>query len=209
MDRSLKLGRADRSTSRWTIIPLLALPLYFSILFPDAARAQTRDRDTTAPTDHLCQEEKIPLKLKAGISLARLEVNGKPMTFIVDSAGTSVINSDHVTLRVVRQLRTAPVTLSQNAPLDSWDVVQIESLRLGAEEIRDLKILSRSLPQLEKQLGSEVDGILGADLLTRWDAVALDYRHGAMRLGRTSCAVQPQDSFLPPPPRMSGLTRRP
>jgi hypothetical protein len=87
------------------------------------------------------------------------------MTFIVDSAGTSVVNSDHVTLRVVRQLRTAPVTLSQDSPLESWDVVEIESLRLGAEEIRDLKMLSRSLPQLEKQLGSEVDGILGADLL--------------------------------------------
>jgi len=171
------------------------------------AHAQTRERSAaTRSVEEICQEERVPLTVKAGISLARLEVNGKPMTFIVDSAGTSLINSDHTALRVVRQLRTAPVTLSQNTSLESWDVVQIESLRIGTEELRDLKMLSRSLPQLEKQLGSEVDGILGADLLTHWDAVALDYKHRSMRLGRTSCGT-PHEEPLPPPPRTSRFTR--
>jgi hypothetical protein len=208
MNRSLILSRTDRKPSRWAaVVPALSLGLCsLMLLFPAASRAQNREREVPARAEQLCQEEKIPFTVKAGMSLARVEVNGKPAFFIIDSAGTSVVNSDHLSLRVVRQLRAGLVTLAQNPPPDSWDVVQIASLRLGAEEIRNLKVFSRSLPQLDKQLGRKVDGILGADVLTHWDAVALDYRHGTLHLGRASC-VETHEEPLPPPPLPLGFRR--
>lgn len=139
--------------------------------------------------------------------MAQILVNGKPMTFIVDSAGMSMINADRVTLRVVKQLRTGPVTVSAAEALESWNVVEVASLRLGNEELRDVRILSRGLPQLEKQLGSEVDGILGADLLTRWDAVSLNYKHGSMMLGRANCGDTHEEA-VQPLPKTFEFTRR-
>jgi hypothetical protein len=207
MNRSLMLDLADRKSSRWAVVvPALSLGLCSLMLFPTVARAQNREREVPARAEQLCQEEKIPFTVKAGMSLARVEVNGKPAFFIIDSAGTSVINSDHLALRVVRQMRSGLVTLAQDPLVDSWDVVQIASLRLGAEELHDFKMLSHRLPQLDKQLGREVDGILGADFLTRWDAVAFDYRHGTLRLGRAACMVIREDP-LPPPPQPLGLRR--
>jgi hypothetical protein len=69
---------------------------------------------------------------------------------------------------------------------------------IGLKHASDLnatgnRILSRSLPHLEKQLLREVDGILGADLLTHRDAVALDHKHREMRLGRTSCLTSDEE----------------
>ena len=57
------------------------------------------------------------------------------------------------------------------------------SLKLGKMEIRNLDVLSRSLVAIEDELKTEVDGILGADLLKAWDSVQLDYRGKVLILG--------------------------
>jgi hypothetical protein len=148
----------------------------------------------------------IPLTMRGGIALARLTINQKPMTFIVDSAGTTMVNADRVALPVVQELRAAPVTISSGDTLESWRVVNISSLGLGKREIHDLKVLSRSLPQLEAKLKIEVDGILGADMLMWWDSVVLDYRHNALVLESSRCAQNRNDLRLIAPD--VGLKRR-
>jgi hypothetical protein len=134
-----------------------------------------------------CTPGSIPLTMRDGIALARLTINHKPMTFIVDSAGTTMVNSDRVTLPVVRELRAAPVTISASESPESWRVVSISSLGLGKKQIHDLNVLSRSLPQLEAKLKVEIDGILGADMLMWWDFVALDYQHKVLVLESSAC----------------------
>jgi len=176
------------------------------LLIGSVAHAQSREHTLTIREGDGCHEERVPMAVRGAISLVNLELNGKPVSFIVDSAGTTMINSDRVTLRAVEQLNLGSITVDKTAPLAPWDVVKIASLKLGKVEFRDIRVLSRSLPHLEKQLGSEVDGILGADLLTRWDAVALDYRHGTLRLGRTSC-TETHEEPLPPPPQTLGFRR--
>jgi hypothetical protein len=153
-----------------------------------AVIGQTREESGVRPAKNAsCGEERIPLIIRGAIALVEIDVNGKKATFIVDSAGTTMINSDRMRLDVVEQLHLGPVTVAETAPLEAWNVVELKSMKFGKEELRDVRILSRSMPHLEKQLLGEVDGILGADLLTHWDAVALDYKHREMRLGRTSC----------------------
>jgi hypothetical protein len=148
----------------------------------------------------------IPLTMRGGIALARLTINQKAMKFIVDSAGTTMVNADRVALPVVQELRAAPVTISSGDTLESWRVVNISSLGLGKREIHDLKVLSRSLPQLEAKLKIEVDGILGADMLMWWDSVVLDYRHNALVLESSRCAQNRNDLRLIAPD--VGLKRR-
>ena len=173
-----------------------------------AARAQSREANRLRESkNEVCREEKLALTVRGAISLVQISVNGTPRTFIVDSAGITIVNSDRVTLHVVEHLRTGPVTLSETAPLEPWNVVQIASLQLGREELKDVRILSRTLPHLEKQLGAEVDGVLGADLLTRWDAVASDYKHGALKLARVNCSM-PVDEPPPAPSRTFAFANR-
>jgi hypothetical protein len=159
-----------------------------------AIQGQTREENGARQTKNdSCREERIPIIVRGAIALVEIGVNGKTATFIVDSAGTTMINSDRMRLDVVEQLHLGQITAQETAPLEPWNVVEIKSMKFGKEELRDVRILSRSLPHLEKQLLAEVDGILGADLLTHWDAVALDYKHREMRLGRTSCLTSNEE----------------
>ena len=164
------------------------------LLISTVVRGQTREANGARQTkNESCREERIPIIVRGAIALVEIGVNGKTATFIVDSAGTTMINSDRLKLDVVEQLHLGQITVAETAPLEVWNVVVLKSMKFGKEELRDVRMLSRSLPHLEKQLLGEVDGILGADLLTHWDAVALDYKHREMRLGRTSCLTSDEE----------------
>jgi len=49
----------------------------------------------------------VPLTIRQGLALIRVSINHKPMTFIVDSGGMTIINSDRVSLPVVRRFAPA------------------------------------------------------------------------------------------------------
>jgi hypothetical protein len=185
------LGRASRERGLgWVrFSAILAL-----LVMNAAVQGQTREENGVRQTkSDGCREERIPIVVRGAIALVEIGVNGKTATFIVDSAGTTMINSDRMRLDVVEQLHLGQITAQETAPLEPWNVVEIKSMKFGKEELRDVRVLSRSLPHLEKQLLGQVDGILGADLLTHWDAVALDYKHREMRLGRTSCLTSDEE----------------
>jgi hypothetical protein len=153
----------------------------------------SNDRAALFARSDVCAPGTVPLKLRDGIALAKVQVNGKDMVFIVDSAGTTMINADRLALPVVGEIQTSPVTVSISEPMISWKVVKIQALGLGKKELRDLNVLSRSLPQLEAQLKTEVDGILGADVLGGWDSVALDYSKKTMTLETSQCTARKPD----------------
>lgn len=140
-----------------------------------------------------CTPERVPLTMRNGIALAKLTINHKTATFIVDSAGTTMVNSDRVQLPVVRELHASTVTVSAVDAMD-WKVVNISELGLGSGQIRDLNVLSRSLPQLETKMNMEIDGILGSDMLMWWDLVVLDYSHKTLLLQGSRCTDNGKDS---------------
>ena len=187
------------------------LVLGFVAILPPVTVAQTPSRNEQAARFFVgaeaCAPERVPLTMRDGIALAQLTINQKPMTFIVDSAGTTIVNSDRVALPVVRQLRAAPVTISTADAMESWRVVNISSLGLGKKQIHDLNVLSRSLPQLETQMNMEIDGILGADMLMWWDFVALDYGHKVLMLETSRCTNTGEGLRMMSPDR-PGLRRK-
>jgi hypothetical protein len=182
------------SSPKW----LFALALIFSLtLGPSALFAQPRKANTShSLDDDVCEKQSVPLTIRDGLALIRVSINGKPLTFIVDSGGRTIVNSDRVLLPVVRQIRTGTVTVSATETLDLWNVVQVNSLTVGAAELRDSKILSRSLRSLEAQLGQELDGIFGNDALRLWDSFALDYKHKVLVLQRSHCGQPPSAESL-------------
>ncbi len=176
---------------------LFALALIFSLaLSPSALFAQSRKANTSRLDDDICEKQSVPLTIREGLALIRVSINGKPLTFIVDSGGMTIVNSDRVLLPVVRQIRTGTVTVSATETLDLWNVVQVNSLTVGAAELRDSKILARSLRSLETQLGQELDGIFGNDALRLWDSFALDYKHKVLVLQRSHCTRPPSTESL-------------
>jgi hypothetical protein len=177
---------------------LFAVALIFSLtLSPGALFAQSRKANTShSLDDDICEKQSVPLTIREGLALIRVSINGKPLTFIVDSGGMTIVNSDRVLLPVVRQIRTGTATVSATETLDLWNVVQVNSLTVGAAELRDSKILSRSLRSLEAQLGQELDGIFGNDALRLWDSFALDYKHKVMVLQSSHCSQPPSTESL-------------
>ena len=159
--------------------------------------AQSRSASVVrSEQDDGCGKAKLPLTFRASLVLVRISINQKPMTFIVDSAGTTMINSDRVSLPVVGQIRTSAVTVSAAEPLDLWNVVRVKSLTVGALDLRDSQVLSRSLRSLETKVGQEVDGILGNDVLRLWDSASFDYKHRVLVLERSVCPEQNDQESL-------------
>jgi hypothetical protein len=171
---------------------LLAIVVIFHMtLGPDALRAQSQGASSArSGQNNSCGKATLPLTFREGLALVTIGINQKPLTFIVDSAGTTIINSDRVVLPVIQQIRASAVTVSVAEPLDLWNVVRVKSFAVGARDLPDSTVLSHSLRSLEIQLGQEVDGILGRDMLALWDSVSLDYKHRVLVLQRSSCPEQ-------------------
>jgi hypothetical protein len=173
---------------------VVGLVLTFTIA-AHQARGQNKDEHAPAWPEHAgCVEETVPIQMRGAISLAKVEVNGKPQRFIVDSAGTTMVNSDRIPIHIVDQLQAGQVTVADTTSLQRWNVVEVSSLRLGNAELRNVKMLSTRLPHLERHFGEEVDGILGADFFVRWEYVVLDYKHKVLRLEPQGCRERQTES---------------
>jgi hypothetical protein len=171
---------------------LLAIVVTFHMTLGHAALHAQPQRASSARSgqNNSCGKATLPLTFREGLALVTIGIDQKPMTFIVDSAGTTIINSDRLVLPVIQQIRASAVTVSLAEPLDLWNVVRVKSFTVGARDLPDSTVLSHSLRSLEIQLSQEVDGILGRDMLALWDSVSLDYKRRVLVLQRSSCPEQ-------------------
>ena len=152
------------------------------------AQSQNNAKTRSGKTD-ACDKTTVPVKFREGLTLAEVLINQKPLVFIVDSAGKTMINSDRVSLPLVRQIRTGAITVSGAERLELWDVVLVKSFVVGSEDLRDSNVLSHSLKPLETKLGQEVDGILGNDVLRLWDLFLVDYKRRILILQGARCEL--------------------
>ena len=187
--------RFPTSSAKWPLAAALAFTLALS---SDLIFAQSRKPHASQPVDSdACEQESLPLTVRDGMALVRMSINQRPATFIVDSGGMTIINSDRFVLPVVQQIRTGAVTVAAVEALQTWNVVRVDTLAVGGAELHDSKILSRSLQSLESQLGQELGGIFGNDALRLWDSFSLDYKHKILLLQSARCRQLPStDSLL-------------
>jgi hypothetical protein len=185
------------SMCRWLTVIALVLSFPF-VPGHNTLHAQSREEGAPHPKSGRCGSGTVPLTFRDGLALARISINQKPVTFIVDSAGMTMINSDHVLLPVFQRIRTGAVTFSASDAPELWDVVSVKSFVVGSEDLHDSKILAHSLRILEGKLGGEIDGILGKDVLKLWESVTLDYKRRTLILegGSTCRAAEMSESLL-------------
>ncbi len=123
----------------------------------------------------------LPLAFYERTGFVSVTVNGKPRTFLVDTASLTVVNGDRLDLPLVRSSTARAVTAAGPALL-RWKLVRAERLTVGGKSFTGLRLMAKSLRDLEQAFGREVDGILGNDVLMRWDSVKIDYKNGRLVL---------------------------
>ena len=167
-----------------TILFLLSV-LFFAAIHLSAQPPGDKKKEKSSP----CRPNKsfLPLKVRDNVSLVTVFVNEKPRTFLVDPAGKTIINSDRLRLPQMRQLRAGVIGAGGVAALD-WDIVSVDRLRLGSTQFQQMQILARTLAPLERQIGEQIDGILGTDVLMMWGKVSMDFEQNILVLElRTPC----------------------
>jgi hypothetical protein len=188
--------QAARPFRAFTRLSIIGFLFVLAAATPEARAQSAKFIGGPSKTADPCRLQEIPFTVRDGLVLVRVTINEKPSTFVVDTAGMTMINSDHVTLPLVRQIRTGVVTVSSTEALDLWNIVRVKSFLVGTADLHDSNLLSRSFRPLENQLGVEIGGLLGQDALRLWASVSFDYKRKVLVLQDMTCAGPGMESIL-------------
>lgn len=169
---------------------LLLLSL-FCLLLPSAA---AQDWGVFFKDEELT-EVVLPFEMKSHLILIPVRINGgPPMKFIFDTGAENIVLLEKAFLpflgmTVTREIKVLGADMLKD--LRAYLSPNVD-LSIGPLEARrqNLVVLERNTLQLERLLGEEVHGILGASLF-RMFVIHIDYRRRQLRLKRKA-------SFKPP-----------
>ena len=163
------------------------LPLLLAITLLQGCSGNPRATPDTAILDAAGRDGvTIPSRRCANYFLIDATINGRgPFTMILDTGASQTV----VTPRIANLLSadTRPVNMyaegSQGQRQNIDRVLDVRSLKIGSVELRGFEAITLDLSRIQANLGSNVDGILGApafkDVL-----LAIDYPGSAIRVSR-------------------------
>ncbi len=159
-----------------------ALLILFLVQGPKLIRGEEGQNPKPLPIGQkLCGRVDVPLVFYDRSGFVRVTVSGKPMTLLVDPASLTIVNTDRLDLPIIRKIKGAGITAT-GSTTTRWQLVGLDKLEIGEQTVTRLQVMAKSLSQLEMAFGREVDGILGNDVLVRWDTVKIDYKSGRLIL---------------------------
>ena len=120
----------------------------------------------------------IELSSRFGLVLMKAEVDGKPVTFIMDTGCSHTILST----RLTRGRRLAfPPEAARPARESGWAGYAVKTkatVKIGGAVWPDHEFLAMDdLLDISNALGQKVDGMLGQDLLKEFKVVQIDFKH--------------------------------
>lgn len=147
---------------------------------PFAAQAQVQ---TTASTCQLTKEAELPLVERYGRFLVEAEINGAKRLFVVDSGSEkSALAPDAAdALKLPRDGTSAERLNGPGGALASQYPRTVDSFRLGPAQWTNLTLPTASAAAFTRFAEPNLAGILGADMLSRYD-VELDFPAHTMTL---------------------------
>ena len=130
------------------------------------------------PASERARAQEIPLERCDSLPLVRVDVDGRTMHFLVDTAATSLLNLMSFGEGRGRDVR---VTSWSGTVATSAREVSIQEIVVGQTKLILLKIPAIDLSAIGKACGRKVDGVLGADLLAKIGAT-IDLKRHTMRV---------------------------
>jgi len=122
--------------------------------------------------------QEIPLEPCDALPLVAVEVDGRAMHFLVDTAATSLLNLKSFAEGRTRDLR---ITSWNGTLATSAREVSVNELVVGRTKLLLLKLPAVDLSAIGKACGGKIDGVLGVDLLARLGAT-IDLKRQTMHL---------------------------
>jgi clan AA aspartic protease (TIGR02281 family) len=141
----------------------------------------------------------LPLSLSvSGVPMIEVTINGKRHTFWLDTgASMSIVSSNVATELGMRPLTRDTLEVATTTGRVAAQPSQIERLQLGTIEVRNTPALivasDRMLVRLGDQAGvpvvSEIEGVIGFDLISRFD-LRIDYANARVTLAKPATNVR-------------------
>ena len=113
---------------------------------------------------------------KTGTPLIEVQVNGRRGTFILDTGAQHCIIDLRSLGLALSDLNSALVKDGVSGRTTRATFILV-SVRIGTKEFREWEAIATDLRNMEKDLGTHIDGILGADLLAKFKHVGVDFEH--------------------------------
>jgi ketosteroid isomerase-like protein len=110
------------------------------------------------------QAQEIALEHCDALPVIQVQVSGEPMTFLVDTAATSMLNLKSFSEGQVRDMK---VTSWTGTLATSAREVTLKELQVGSTKLIGLHLPAIDLSAVGKACGKKIDGILGVDLLSK------------------------------------------
>lgn len=122
--------------------------------------------------------QEIPLEPCDSLPLVKVEVDGRAMHFLVDTAATSLLNLKSFAEGRARDVR---ITSWTGTLATSAREVSVNEMVVGRTKLIILKLPAIDLSAIGKACGRKIDGVLGVDLLARLGAT-IDLSRQTMHL---------------------------
>jgi predicted aspartyl protease len=137
----------------------------------------------------------VPIDSDAGLPFVRAEVDGAPVTLLVDSGAEHTLLTDAAVnrLHLPRDLQVATRTFGIGSPITSWDARLPNGISLGGARLPIVSVAVGRF-EIEGGTGGTADGLLGADVMQTVD-LDLDFPAGRATLYR----ARPQCPDAAPP----------
>jgi ketosteroid isomerase-like protein len=129
-------------------------------------------------TSGRARAQEIPLEPCDSLPLVEVEIDGRSMHLLVDTAATSLLNLKSFAEGRARDVR---ITSWTGTLATSAREVSISEMVVGRTKLVLLKLPAVDLSAIGKACGRKIDGVLGADLLARLGAT-IDLRRQTMHL---------------------------
>lgn len=108
--------------------------------------------------------EDIPIERCDLLPVVKLRIDGADMRFLLDTGATTMLNLKSFSSGRSKQIQ---VTSWSGTAATSAREVSLPELTLGTHRLRNLRLPAIDLSPIGKACGSQIDGILGVDLLDK------------------------------------------
>jgi hypothetical protein len=121
----------------------------------------------------------VPLKSCDRLLLAPVEIDGRKYDFLVDTGATTILNA-----RTFRgDARDVVINSYRGEAAMKGTTVRVREFRLGHGKASDLDFKAIDLSAIGEACGGRVDGLLGVDMLGKFDAT-IDVKNKLAKIGR-------------------------